>query len=109
MTYAVSVETVAELYATGMTATAIGKQVNMTKHAVLYRLARAGIPRRSRGPVCNHVERDREIVAAYRELVTLAPTAVRFGLSRQRIHQIIRQHERLTGERVINRSWHSRK
>ena len=95
MTYACSAETVAALYAAGMSADAVGKQVNMSKHAVLYRLARAGIPRRDSGPVFRNVERDREIVAAYQELGTLAATADRFGLSRPRIHTIIRRHERL--------------
>ena len=45
-------------------------------------------------------ERDREIVAAYRELGTLVKTASRFGISYERVRQILVKYERMTGETV---------
>jgi DNA-directed RNA polymerase sigma subunit (sigma70/sigma32) len=45
-------------------------------------------------------ERNRQVVAMHREGATLAETGRRFGLSRERVRQIITRYERLAARRM---------
>jgi hypothetical protein len=48
-------------------------------------------------------ERKREILASYRRNRTLRRTAAEFGITFQRVHQLLRRYEERTGERVLTR------
>lgn len=60
------------------------------------------LPRDKRGPPARTepTERERAIVAAYREFGGLTPVGARFGISGERVRQILNRYETLTKESV---------
>lgn len=102
MTKPITTEQIAALYGIGLTLAQVGERVGMTGAGVARRLRRAGFPRRksNHGRAPEISDRDREIVAAYRDLGTLEAVGAQFGVTRERIRQIVSKYERLTGETV---------